>query len=109
MDVLFPKIGEIIGGSQREEDYDKLHARINEMGIPEKDMWWYLETRMYGTVPHSGFGLGFRTTYTFYYRHGKHQGCNSFPEDTAKCRILMDNYHFLFEILPFFQKKVLYS
>ncbi|MEI6853367.1 MAG: asparagine--tRNA ligase, partial [Bacteroidota bacterium] len=59
MDVLFPKIGEIIGGSQREEDFDKLNARITEMGIPEKDMWWYLETRMYGTVPHSGFGLGF--------------------------------------------------
>jgi len=59
MDVLFPKIGEIIGGSQREEDYTKLKNRIDEMGIPEKDMWWYLETRKYGTAPHSGFGLGF--------------------------------------------------
>ncbi len=59
MDILFPKIGEIIGGSQREEDYDKLHQRIVEMNIPEKDMWWYLETRKYGTAPHSGFGLGF--------------------------------------------------
>jgi len=59
MDVLFPKIGEIIGGSQREEDYVKLKNRIDEMGIPEKDMWWYLETRKYGTAPHSGFGLGF--------------------------------------------------
>jgi asparaginyl-tRNA synthetase len=65
MDVLFPKIGEIIGGSQREEDYDKLYARIKEMGIPEKDMWWYLETRMYGTVPHSGFGLGFERLILF--------------------------------------------
>ena len=65
MDVLFPGIGEIIGGSQREEIYDKLYNRIKEMGIPEKDMWWYLETRMYGTVPHSGFGLGFERLILF--------------------------------------------
>ncbi len=65
MDVLFPGIGEIIGGSQREEDYDKLKARISEMGIPEKDMWWYLETRKFGTVPHSGFGLGFERMILF--------------------------------------------
>lgn len=65
MDVLFPKIGEIIGGSQREEDFDKLIHRINELGIPEKDVWWYLETRKYGTVPHSGFGLGFERLILF--------------------------------------------
>ncbi|MDA3954653.1 MAG: asparagine--tRNA ligase [Bacteroidales bacterium] len=65
MDVLFPGIGEIIGGSQREEDYDKLKNRISEMGIPEKDMWWYLETRKFGTVPHSGFGLGFERLILF--------------------------------------------
>ncbi len=59
LDVLFPRIGEIIGGSQREEIYDKLKGKINEMGIPEEEMWWYLETRKFGTVPHSGFGLGF--------------------------------------------------
>lgn len=59
MDVLFPRIGEIIGGSEREADFDKLETRIKEMGIPMKDMWWYLDTRRYGTVPHSGFGLGF--------------------------------------------------
>lgn len=59
MDVLFPKIGEIIGGSEREENYDKLMARIEELNIPMKDMWWYLDTRRFGTVPHSGFGLGF--------------------------------------------------
>jgi len=59
MDVLFPKIGEIIGGSQREEDYIKLKNRIDELNISEKDMWWYLETRKFGTAPHSGFGLGF--------------------------------------------------
>ena len=59
MDVLFPGIGEIIGGSQREEDYEKLLARIRELKLPEKDLWWYLETRKFGTAPHSGFGLGF--------------------------------------------------
>jgi asparaginyl-tRNA synthetase len=59
MDVLFPGIGEIIGGSQREENYDKLYARVKELGIPEESLWWYLETRQYGTAPHSGFGLGF--------------------------------------------------
>ena len=59
MDVLFPNIGEIIGGSEREENYDKLLARIEELDIPMKDMWWYLDTRRFGTVPHSGFGLGF--------------------------------------------------
>ncbi len=65
MDVLFPKIGEIIGGSQREENYDKLLSRIREMKIPEKDMWWYLETRKFGTAPHSGFGLGFERLVVF--------------------------------------------
>jgi asparaginyl-tRNA synthetase len=59
MDVLFPGIGEIIGGSQREEDYDKLLNRIRDLKLPEKDLWWYLETRKFGTAPHSGFGLGF--------------------------------------------------
>ncbi len=58
MDVLFPYVGEIIGGSQREENYDKLKARIREMNIPEKDLWWYLELRKFGTCPHAGFGLG---------------------------------------------------
>ena len=65
MDVLFPQIGEIIGGSQREHRYDKLAQRIKEMGIPEKDMWWYLETRKFGTAPHSGFGLGFERLVLF--------------------------------------------
>lgn len=65
MDVLFPKIGEIIGGSEREASYDKLLARIEELGIPMKDMWWYLDTRRYGTVPHSGFGLGFERLVLF--------------------------------------------
>ena len=65
MDVLFPQIGEIIGGSQREENYDKLYARIKALDIPESSMWWYLETRKFGTVPHSGFGLGFERLILF--------------------------------------------
>ena len=65
MDVLFPKIGEIIGGSQREEDYDKLLRRMRELGIPEDELWWYLETRKFGTVEHSGFGLGFERLLMF--------------------------------------------
>ncbi len=65
MDVLFPGIGEIIGGSQREEDYDKLMNRINELKLPVKDLWWYLETRKFGTAPHSGFGLGFERMILF--------------------------------------------
>ena len=65
MDVLFPGIGEIIGGSQREERLDVLKKRINEMGIDEKELWWYLDLRKYGTVPHSGFGLGFERIVMF--------------------------------------------
>ena len=65
MDVLFPRIGEIIGGSEREADYNKLLGRIEEMGIPMKDMWWYLDTRRFGTVPHAGFGLGFERLLLF--------------------------------------------
>ena len=65
MDVLFPQIGEIIGGSEREESYEKLMARIEELNIPMKDMWWYLDTRRFGTCPHSGFGLGFERLILF--------------------------------------------
>ena len=65
MDVLFPKIGEIIGGSEREADYDKLLQRIEELHIPMKDMWWYLDTRKFGTCPHAGFGLGFERLLLF--------------------------------------------
>lgn len=64
-DVLFPQIGEIIGGSVREENYDKLMKRIEELNIPMKDMWWYLDTRRFGTVPHAGFGLGFERLLLF--------------------------------------------
>ncbi len=64
-DVLFPQIGEIIGGSVREEDYDKLMGEITERNIPMKDMWWYLDTRKYGSCPHGGFGLGFERLILF--------------------------------------------
>jgi len=65
MDVLFPRIGEIIGGSQREEELLKLETRMSEMGIPAEEMWWYLDTRRFGTAPHSGFGLGFERLILF--------------------------------------------
>jgi len=65
MDVLFPGIGEIIGGSQREEDHDKLLNRINALNIPIKALWGYLDTRIVGTAPHSGFGLGFERLILF--------------------------------------------
>ena len=65
MDVLFPGIGEIIGGSQREEQYDRLLNRIRELKLKEKDFWWYLETRKFGSAPHSGFGLGFERLILF--------------------------------------------
>ncbi|MDZ4716395.1 MAG: asparagine--tRNA ligase [Cytophagales bacterium] len=65
MDILFPGIGEIIGGSQREERYDRLLKRIQELKLPEKDLWWYLELRKFGTAPHSGFGLGFERLMLF--------------------------------------------
>ncbi|MFZ1750877.1 MAG: amino acid--tRNA ligase-related protein, partial [Saprospiraceae bacterium] len=65
MDVLFPGIGEIIGGSQREERLDKLLKRMKEMHIPAEEMSWFLDTRRYGTVPHAGFGLGFERLVLF--------------------------------------------
>ena len=65
MDVLFPKIGEIIGGSEREADYNKLMKRIEETGMNTDPIWWYLETRKFGTAPHSGFGLGFERLMLF--------------------------------------------
>lgn len=65
MDVLFPKIGEIIGGSQREESYEKLMQRINELNMDISNLWWYIDTRRFGTAPHSGFGLGFERLLLF--------------------------------------------
>ena len=65
MDILFPGIGEIVGGSQREERLDVLQERIKAMGIDEKELWWYLDLRRFGSVPHSGFGLGFERLVQF--------------------------------------------
>ena len=65
MDVLFPKIGEIIGGSQREESLEKLEQRIVELGMDHSNLWWYIDTRRFGTAPHSGFGLGFERLLLF--------------------------------------------
>jgi len=65
MDILFPGIGEIIGGSQREERYDMLLKKCKDFNIPEEEIWWYLETRKFGTVPHAGFGLGFERMVMF--------------------------------------------
>ena len=79
MDILFPQIGEIIGGSQREENYDKLYTRMKEMDIPEESMWWYLETRKFGTVPHAGFGLGFERLILFITGMGNIRDVIPFP------------------------------
>ena len=65
MDILFPGIGEIVGGSQREERLDKLKARMDEMDVCQEELWWYLETRKFGSCPHSGFGLGFERLIMF--------------------------------------------
>ena len=65
MDILFPNIGEIVGGSQREERLDKLEARMEEMGVSKNELWWYLETRKFGTCQHAGFGLGFERLMMF--------------------------------------------
>jgi asparaginyl-tRNA synthetase len=65
MDILFPGIGEIVGGSQREERYDVLKQKVADFGIEEESLWWYLETRKFGTCVHSGFGLGFERLILF--------------------------------------------
>ena len=85
MDVLFPKIGEIIGGSEREENYDKLTARIEELDIPMKDMWWYLDTRRFGTCPHSGFGLGFERLLLFVTGMANIRDVIPFPRTPGSC------------------------
>jgi asparaginyl-tRNA synthetase len=65
MDILFPGIGEIVGGSEREERLDVLLEKIAELGIDEKELWWYLDTRRFGTATHAGFGLGFERLVLF--------------------------------------------
>ena len=85
MDVLFPGIGEIVGGSQREERKEYLEQRIREMGISEKDLWWYLETRKFGTVPHSGFGLGFERMVQFVTGMANIRDVIPFPRTPGDC------------------------
>jgi asparaginyl-tRNA synthetase len=79
MDVLFPQIGEIIGGSQREEVLEKLVSRMNEMHIPVEEMWWYLDTRRFGSAVHSGFGLGFERFVLFLTGMGNIRDVIAFP------------------------------
>lgn len=79
MDVLFPGIGEIIGGSQREDSYDKLLARIKQMNIHEEQLWWYLDTRKFGSCPHAGFGLGFERLILFVTGMGNIRDVIPFP------------------------------
>lgn len=85
MDVLFPGIGEIIGGSQREEIYSKLLQRMTEMKIPVESMWWYLETRKFGTVPHAGFGLGFERLMLFLSGMSNIRDVIPFPRTPLNC------------------------
>jgi asparaginyl-tRNA synthetase len=79
MDILFPGIGEIVGGSQREDNYDKLINRMKELDLPTEEMWWYLETRKFGSVPHSGFGLGFERMMLFVTGMGNIRDVIPFP------------------------------
>ncbi len=79
MDVLFPGIGEIIGGSQREDNYDKLVARMAEVGIEPDALWWYLDTRRFGSAPHAGFGLGFERLVLFVTGMGNIRDVIPFP------------------------------
>ena len=79
MDILFPGIGEIVGGSQREERLDKLEQRMNEMGIPTEELWWYLDTRRFGACEHAGFGLGFERLVLFVTGMGNIRDVIPFP------------------------------
>ena len=85
MDVLFPGIGEIIGGSQREERLDKLTTRMNEMNVPIEELDWYLDSRRFGTVPHSGFGLGFESMMQFVTGMGNIRDVIPFPRTPGNC------------------------
>ena len=86
-DVLFPQIGEIIGGSVREESYDKLMSEIERRNIPMKDMWWYLDTRKYGSCPHGGFGLGFERLILFVTGMQNIRDVIPFPRTVNNCEL----------------------
>ncbi|MEQ8472139.1 MAG: asparagine--tRNA ligase [Marinoscillum sp.] len=85
MDILFPGIGEIVGGSQREERLDRLTTRMKEMDIPQEEMWWYLDTRKFGAVPHSGYGLGFERMIQFVTGMGNIRDVIAFPRTPGNC------------------------
>ena len=85
MDILAPGIGEIVGGSQREERMDKLMARMEEMHIPAEELWWYMDTRRFGTVPHAGFGLGFERIVQFVTGMGNIRDVIAFPRTPKNC------------------------
>ena len=86
MDVLAPGIGEIIGGSQREERLDVLDRRLDEMGLDKKVYWWYRDLRRYGTVPHAGFGLGFERTVAYVTGLGNVRDVIPFPRTPGNAR-----------------------
>ena len=88
MDVLAPGIGEIIGGSQREEREEVLRRRMGEAGLNEDDYYWYLDLRRYGTVPHAGFGTGVRTHGAVHHRGVQHPGRNPLPPHSKECGVL---------------------
>lgn len=85
MDILAPGIGEIVGGSQREERLDKLTARMEAMHVPADELWWYLDTRRFGTVPHAGFGLGFERMVQFVTGMGNIRDVIAFPRTPKNC------------------------
>ncbi len=85
MDILAPGIGEIVGGSQREERLDKLEQRMKEMHIPTEELWWYLDTRRFGSVPHAGFGLGFERIVQFVTGMGNIRDVIAFPRTPKNC------------------------
>ncbi len=87
MDLLVPGVGELIGGSQREDDYDKLVARMDEMDLVKEDYDWYLDTRKYGSVTHAGFGLGFERAIMYVTGMGNIRDVIPFPRTVNNCDI----------------------
>ena len=85
VDLLVPGIGELTGGSQRETDYKKLLSRINELGLKEKDYWWYLNLRKYGSVEHSGFGIGFERLIMYVTGMSNIRDVELFPRTPNNC------------------------
>ena len=84
VDFLVPQAGELMGGSQREERYDILKNRMDELKMDEEELDWYLRLRQYGGVKHSGFGLGFEKTTHLSNRNGKYKRCNTIPKNSRK-------------------------